>query len=92
MQLIHEGAWRGPSLFIASAGTKLTGLVALPPEVPAILLHGRKDTIVPIEDSRCVAAHCGVNVQLWEIGDEHRMGKIVDTGILRAAVESLLGR
>ena len=90
MQLIEEGTWRGPSLFIASAGTKLTGLVALPSEVRAILLHGRDDTIVPIEDSRCVAANCGPNVQLWEIGDGHRMGTIVQTGILRTAMEALL--
>ncbi|MDP6946285.1 MAG: hypothetical protein QF464_19205, partial [Myxococcota bacterium] len=73
MNLVHEGSWSGPCLFIASAGTKLTGHSSLPAATRAILLHGRHDDIVPLEDSRRVAAAGDLGVQLWEIGDGHRM-------------------
>jgi hypothetical protein len=90
MKLLHAGAWSGPCVFIASAGAKLTGHVDLPPGTRAILLHGREDAIVPLEDSRQMAATGGAAVQLWEIGDNHRMKGILDTGILRAAIDLLL--
>jgi hypothetical protein len=90
MKLLHENAWSGPCVFIASAGTKLTGHDSLPPGTSAVLLHGRHDDIVPLDDSRRMAATGGLEVQLWEIGDGHRMKGILDSGILRAAIDFLL--
>ena len=90
-RLIHEGAWKGASLFIASAGIKLTGHRTLPEDMRAILLHGRHDDIVPLEHSRQVAASGGSDVMLWEIGDEHRMKSIMPSGVLDMAVRWLQG-
>ena len=88
--LIAEGSWHGPCLFIASAGIKLVGHVDCPPSAPIIFLHGRHDTIIPIDHSRQVAHASGPNVQLWEIGDDHFMRSITTNGTLRAAVDLLL--
>ena len=90
-RLILEGSWTGPSLFIASAGLKLTGHKQLPSGVPALFLHGREDNIVPLTDSRQVTANSGPEVSLWEIGDGHRMKSIMPSGILDLAVGWLLG-
>ena len=74
--LIAEGSWKGPCLFIASAGIKLVGHVDCPPVAPIIFMHGRQDTIIPIDHSRQIAHASGSNVQLWEIGDDHFMRSI----------------
>jgi hypothetical protein len=87
--LIHEGSWRGPSLFIASAGLKLTGHQALPEGARHLLLHGRDDTVVPLSDSRTIAAQSGDNVVLWEVSDGHRMKTIMPSGLLDLAVDWL---
>lgn len=87
--LIHEGTWTGPALFIASAGLKLTGHTALPSGAKALLLHGRDDDIVPLSDSRTIAAQSGENVVLWEISDGHRMKTIMPSGLLDLAVDWL---
>ena len=87
--LIHEGSWAGPSLFIASAGLKLTGYTALPEGAKQLLLHGRADEIVPLSDARTIAAQSGDNVVLWEISDGHRMKSIMPSGLLDLAVDWL---
>ena len=91
-RLLAEGTWAGPTLLIASAGRKLTGSDTLPADVPIILLHGREDDVVPLEDARCIAAGSGPNVMLWEVGDGHRMNSIMPSGVLDLAVAWLLAR
>ena len=91
MNLVAEGSWRGPSLFICPAAMKLTPHRALPPGVPAVILHGRRDDIVPLADSRALAAGAGgPGVMLWEIDDGHRMTSILTSGVLSMAVNWLL--
>jgi len=89
-RLLAEGSWAGPSLLIASAGLKLTGSDRLPEGVPVLLLHGREDDVVPLEQARRIATFAGLSVMLWEIGDGHRMKSIMPSGILRLAVDWLL--
>ena len=89
-RLIDEGIWNGPSLFIASAGLKLIGSTRLPQGAPMILLHGRGDSVIPLEDARTIAANSGPNVILWEIDDDHRMASIMPSGILDLALDYLL--
>lgn len=86
MRLIHEGAYTGPALFIAGAGPKLLGRTDLPPHQQAILLHGRHDSVVPLEDSRAIAQDAGPGVLLWETGGDHRMRDILASGLLAHAV------
>ena len=90
MKLIAMGAWRGPSLFICPAAAKLTPHRTLPGGFPVIVLHGRRDSLIPIADSRELVKSAGPGTMLWEIDDDHRMRRIVDTGILSLAVQWLL--
>jgi hypothetical protein len=88
LKLLHEGGWSGPSLFLAGAGIKLTGHRTLPPGVPALLIHGRHDDVVPLADSRALAASGGM--PLWEVEDEHSLARTVEEGKLDLAVGWLI--
>lgn len=91
LRLIAEGAWQGPSLLLASAGLKLTPHRSLPAGHRAILIHGRRDAVVPLDDSRRLAGASGREVQLWEVGDEHSLPSILEDGTLEAAISLLTG-
>ena len=88
LKLLHEGAWSGPSVFMAGAGIKLTEHRELPAGSQAIFIHGRHDPVVPIEDSRILAASCGM--PLWEVEDGHRLASVLDDGTLAAAIKMVL--
>ncbi len=92
VRLASQGLWNGPSLLLASAATRLTGIGKLPKGHRAILLHGRHDDIVPLQDSRDFAQASGDLVQLWEVGDGHRLASTLQDGTLDAAIALLLGR
>jgi pimeloyl-ACP methyl ester carboxylesterase len=90
LRLLIEGGWRGPSLFLAGAGPKLTPHRALPPGVPALLIHGTRDDVVPIDDSRALEA-TSATAALWEVDDGHRLGVILHDGTLDRAIAHLIG-
>lgn len=90
-RLLAAGDWRGPSLLLASAGCKLNGPRRLPAGVPVILIHGRQDASVPVEDSRWLAAGAGPDVRLWERDDDHRLSGAMAEGQIVAAAAALLG-
>ncbi len=89
-KLLLDGVWSGPSLFIAGAGPKLWGRADFPANTQAILLHGRNDDVVPLADSRVLAASGGPGVMLWETGGDHRMNDILSSGLLATAIRFLL--
>jgi pimeloyl-ACP methyl ester carboxylesterase len=89
-RLLAAGDWRGPSVLLASAGCKLNGPRRLPAGVPVILIHGRQDDVVPVEDSRWLAAGAGPDVQLYERDDDHRLSGALAEGQIVAAVAALL--
>lgn len=79
--LLREGAWRGPTLLLAQAAllaTRRAGVlgpeaqVALPEGVPVLLVHGTKDDVVPVDDSRKLAA-TSQRARLVEVDDGHRL-------------------
>lgn len=79
--LLREGAWRGPTLLLAQAAllaTRRAGVlgpedrVALPPDVPVLLVHGTKDDVVPVGDSRALAS-TSPRATLVEVDDGHRL-------------------
>ena len=86
MNLMASGQWGGPALFICPAIAKLTPHRQLLKGVPTIILHGRRDELIPISESRKLAKTGGLQTMLWEVDDGHRMSQIVDTGILAAAI------
>lgn len=79
--LLREGAWRGPTLLLAQAAllaTRRAGVlgpeagIALPSDVPVLLVHGTKDDVVPLDDSRTLAA-TSKRATLIEVDDGHRL-------------------
>ena len=90
LKLLCEGHWSGLSLFIASAGLKLTPHRQLPKGQRMLFLHGTQDKVVPIVDSQTIALTGGPGVQLWEIIDDHRMSSILVSGTLMDGIAWLL--
>jgi alpha-beta hydrolase superfamily lysophospholipase len=91
LRLLHDGVWRGPSLFLAQAGVRLDVAATLPKGTRAILVHGDADDVVPVEGSRILAASGGPGVELWELkGGDHRLLHTLEDGTLARAVETLL--
>jgi len=90
LSLIQEGLWSGPSIFLAQAGGNFGVELRLPEALPAILIHGLNDDIVPIEASRELASSSPSDTaQLFEIDDGHRLGSIMPSGLLKLALKSL---
>lgn len=72
LELIRRGVWRGPSLFLAQAALRLDSEASLPPDLPVLLVHGLADEVVPIAESRTLAATSAL-ARLVEVDDEHRL-------------------
>jgi pimeloyl-ACP methyl ester carboxylesterase len=53
-------------------------LEAVPPPAPLMIIHGRKDEVVPIEHSREYAAEFPDQVQLVEVDSDHRLNDRLD--------------
>ncbi len=85
LRLLHESAWKGPSIFLASAGSKLTPYRSLPAGVPCLLIHGRSDETVPCTDSEALAA-TSPDAELWLVDDGHRLATILEQGTLERAI------
>lgn len=87
LAMIQEGHWSGPSVFLAQAGVKFGLKPELPEGLPAVLIHGTRDDIVDLEDSRLLAESNGST--LHEIDDDHRLGSIRDSGLLASVLDGL---
>ena len=91
MELVQLGHWRGPCIFLAAAAAKMGRRRPLPVGVQAVVIHGRRDDVVPIADSRNLAADSGGGVVLWEVDEDHTLAGILTDGTLERAVSLLLG-
>ena len=87
LKLVHEGLWTGPSLFLAGAGVRYGITQKIPPQLPVLLIHGTQDKIIPVEDSRILAASSD-KALLIEINDDHSLASI-SNGLLILAVRHL---
>eukprot|EP00727_Mastigamoeba_balamuthi_P002055 m51a1_g11847 hypothetical protein (686) ;mRNA; f:478277-481218 len=75
--LMQRGEWRGPAVLISPAiGLALPFNVWLPQTAPVAILHGTRDTLVPLDHSRMLAATAGGMAELIEVDDEHPMNRI----------------
>ncbi len=88
--MIQRGVWRGPTLLIAQAALRRGLPAALPEEQDIWLVHGSRDDIIGVEDSR-VLARAGTpgRVRLIEIDDVHACHTTVEDGRLVAWVAEL---
>jgi hypothetical protein len=87
LQLIQAGLWTGPSLFLAQAGIKFGLPMEFPPNIAAVFIHGTRDEIISIADSRALAECAGA--QLIAVDDDHRLNSIRESGVLRDALRVL---
>lgn len=82
---------RLPVVMLAGAGVRLTHYRALPPTVPAVLVHGLEDDVVPPADSRLLA-EASPGALLVEVHDDHRLSRTTDSGLLVELVKLALSR
>ncbi|MEC7985370.1 MAG: hypothetical protein VX278_09415 [Myxococcota bacterium] len=87
LQLITDGLWRGPSLFLAQAGYMYNIANHLPKDVPAILVHGTADRVVPILGSQ-VLAQSSPNAHLIQNAENHSLPTLCD-GLFEACIDLL---
>lgn len=88
--LLMRGAWRGPTLLLAQAAYHYLPDAALPAAARVVLVHGLRDDLVPIEESRRLAATGDPDlVTLLEVDDIHPLPGFVASGDLVAWTETL---
>jgi predicted esterase len=92
VELLRRGLWQGPTLLLAQAALRYDQSARLPEGVPVTLVHGARDQVVPLEDSRRLA-RTGTKelVRLIEINDEHQLNGLVESGKLLELVLELAG-
>lgn len=89
VELLARGAWRGPTLLLAQAAFKLGRARAIPPGVPVLVVHGTRDEVIPVEDSRALAeTGTPALVRLLEVDDDHRLATLVRSGRLAELVRA----
>ena len=85
--MLERGLWRGPTLLLAQAALHYRPHARLPSGVPVLLVHGLHDEVVPIEQSRALAATGQPDcVELVELDDDHALSLAVQSGELLALV------
>jgi predicted esterase len=91
--LLDQGAWRGPTVLLAPAAARLDVPNRLPEGVAVTVVHGDRDDIIPIDDSRALArTGTAALVRLIEVADDHRLKSLLDTGSLAEIVREAYQR
>lgn len=88
--LLQRALWRGPTLLLAQAARPQGLELWLPEDVTVWIVHGTRDELVPIDDSR-VLARTGSpeRVRLLEVDDDHPLHHSVQNGELLRWVREL---
>ncbi len=90
--LLQRGLWRGPTLLLAQAALRRGQPAELPAGVVVWLVHGQRDTVIDVADSRALARSGDPKrVHLIEVDDEHALHATVEDGRLVGWVEALGG-
>lgn len=83
--------WGGPLVLMAPAAEKLFRVTSLPKRPGrVVVIHGRRDDIVPCDDSVRLAAQSECDVALWLVDDDHRLKASVDAGLMEEAIAWVL--
>ncbi len=91
--LLRRNQWRGPTVLLAQAALRYDPEARLPEGVPVILVHGLKDDVIDIEDSRKLArTGTPQMVQLIEVDDGHELRASVDNGRLVEIIQQAAAR
>jgi predicted esterase len=90
VELLQRGLWRGATLLLAQAALRRGAPAELPPRVPIWLVHGLRDDLIDIEESRRLAAAGSPEwVVLHEVDDDHPLHETVASGRLVELVRAL---
>ena len=90
VELLQRGDWRGPTLLLAQAALRRGQPAWLPEGVSIWLVHGTRDELIDVEDSRALARSGSPGrVRLIEVDDVHALHTTVEDGRLVAWVEAL---
>ena len=91
--LLDRGLWRGPTVLLAPAAARLGVPNALPEGVTVTIVHGVDDEVIPLADSRALAATGSAGrVGLIEVADDHRLRTLLDPGALAEIVRETYER
>ena len=91
--LLDRGFWRGPTVLLAPAAARLGVRNVLPDGVPVTIVHGVDDDVIPMDDSRALAATGSAgSVRLIEVSDDHRLRSLLDPGALADIVRETYDR
>ncbi len=88
-QVIMEGGWNGPTVFLAQAAHKFGVTDRLPIDLKAIYVHGTDDPIVDFAGSE-ILADSSINARLVPVKDGHRLKADASRDAYFAAIEELL--
>ena len=67
-----------PALGLREAPTLAPETLVAPAGIPTVVIHGLRDNVVPIEDSRRYVARSGAGVVLHEVDDGHPLRGSLD--------------
>jgi alpha/beta superfamily hydrolase len=86
--LLERKLWRGPTLLLAQAALHYKPSARLPAGVRVLMVHARADDVVPVAQSRLLAATAPADtkVELIECDDDHALSQLVASGELIALV------
>jgi len=80
LALLQRGLYTGPTLLLCPAYRNFGVEGRIPEGLRVLVVHGTRDTVVPIEDSRALArTGSSGSVALVEVDDEHRLASLLDS-------------
>jgi len=79
LAILQRGLYAGPSLLLAPAYRHYAIEPRIPDGLRVLIVHGTRDDVVPIEDSRALAkTGSSGSVALVEVDDEHRLASLLE--------------
>jgi predicted esterase len=90
VELLKRNLWRGPTLLLAQAALRRDPSARLPEGVPVWIVHGLRDELIDVEESRALArSGSPERVRLLEVDDDHALHGLVASGDLVLRVREL---
>jgi pimeloyl-ACP methyl ester carboxylesterase len=90
LALLQRGIFSGPTVLLAPAHTHFGVEARIPAGARVVIVHGSRDDVVSIEDSRRLAASGGRGVDFVEVDDEHRLASLLEGDALATVVRRAL--
>lgn len=91
LAMLQRGLYQGATVLLCPAYRHYGLEARIPEAVRVVIVHGTRDELVPVEDSRALAA-TGTRglVELVVVDDEHRLHSLLETDALASLVRLAL--